>query len=98
MKRVFSTHNLQLAHHKKNLLEAAGIRAVVRNEILSSAMGELPPAETQIEVWVLNEADYPRAQTVLLQPPADPDWKCGCGETLGGQFTQCWKCGAYRPL
>jgi hypothetical protein len=96
VKRVFSTHNLQLAHHKKNLLEAAGIRATVRNEMLSSAMGELPPAETLIEVWV-DEKDYEKAQPILLTVPAGPDWKCGCGETLGGQFTQCWNCGAYKP-
>jgi hypothetical protein len=95
VKRVFSTHNLQLAHHKKNLLEAEGIRAIVRNEMLSSAMGELPPAETQIEVWV-ETADYEKAQSLLITPPRGPDWLCGCGESLGGQFTQCWKCGEYR--
>jgi hypothetical protein len=97
VKRVFSTHNLQLAHHKKNLLEAEGIRAVVRNEMLSSAMGELPPAETQMEVWIVEDRHYERAQEILLARPAGPDWKCACGETLGPQFTQCWKCGAYRP-
>ena len=65
MKRVFSTHNLQLAHHKKNLLEAAGIRVALRNEMLSSAMGELPPAETQVEVWV-EEKDYEKSQSILV--------------------------------
>ena len=97
MKRVFSTHNLQLAHHKKNLLEAAGIPAAVKNEMLSSAMGELPPLETQIEVWV-EEKDYERSQTILLTPASGPNWKCSCGETLGPQFTQCWNCEAYRPV
>jgi len=97
VKRVFSTHNLQLAHHKKNLLEAAGIRAAVRNEILSSAMGELPPAETLIEVWIVEDGDYERAQVILVAPASGPDWKCTCGEMLGPQFTQCWQCGAYRP-
>ena len=79
------------------MLEAAGIRAVVRNEFLSSAMGELPPAECQAEVWVLNDADAQRAEAILLASPASgPDWTCGCGEVLGAQFTQCWRCGAYR--
>jgi hypothetical protein len=96
VRRVFSTHNLQLAHHNRNVLEAEGIRAVVRNEILSSAMGELPPAETQVEVWVVDDADAARAERLLLGAPAGPDWKCACGETLGAQFTQCWRCGAYR--
>ena len=40
----------------RNLLENAGIEVVVKNAILSSAMGELPPAECQAEVWVLNDS------------------------------------------
>ena len=79
------------------MLEAAGIRAVVRNEFLSSAMGELPPAECQAEVWVLNDADAQQAERILLAgPPSGPDWTCSCGEVLGAQFSQCWRCGAYR--
>ncbi len=97
MKRVFSSFNLQIVHHAKNLLQAEGIRAVVKNEMLSSAMGELPPAECQAELWVINESDAQRAEAILLKKEnAGPDWDCVCGETLGGQFTQCWHCGAYR--
>src|SRR5258708_33971208 len=65
VKRVFSSYNLAAAHHARNLLEVEGIRAVVRNELLSSAMGELPPAECQIEVWVMREEDAERAELVL---------------------------------
>ena len=100
MKRVFSTFNLQAAHHTRNLLEAEGIRAVVRNEILSSAMGELPPAECQVEVWVLREADAERAAEILRNPRGrgEAPWRCAsCGESSEGQFTQCWRCGAVRP-
>ena len=96
MKRVFSSFNLQIVHHAKNVLAAHGIRAAVKNEILSSAMGELPPAECQAELWV-NASDAARAEEILsgAENPG-PDWTCGCGEALGGQFTQCWRCGAYR--
>ena len=99
MKRVFSSHNLVLAHHCRNLLEAEGIRTEVRNQMLSSAMGEIPPAECQAEVWVLRDEDVARAEEVLRRPPlAGPDWKCGgCGEVSGAQFAQCWQCGASRP-
>jgi hypothetical protein len=100
VKRVFSTFNLQAAHHSRNLLEAEGIRAVVRNEILSSAMGELPPAECQVEVWVLREADAARALEILRNPRGrgEAPWRCtSCGESSEGQFTQCWRCGAFRP-
>jgi len=97
VKRVFGSFNQQVVHHSKNLLEAAGIRVLIRNQYLSSAMGELPPAECQAEVWVLDDADAGRAEEVLRwKPPPGPDWRCSCGETLGGQFTQCWSCGAYR--
>ena len=95
MKRVFSSFNLQLVHHCRNLLEAEGIRASVRNEMLSSAMGELPPAECQAELWVA-EADALRALGVLHRQETGPEWTCECGERSGPQFTQCWRCGAYR--
>jgi len=98
MKRVFSSHNLVLVHHFRNLLEAEGIETEVRNQMLSSAMGELPPAECQAELWVLHDEDKARAEEALRRPPVrGPDWKCaGCGEILGAQFAQCWKCGASR--
>ena len=98
MKRVYSSHNATLVHHFRNLLEAEGIETEVRNAILSSAMGELPPAECQAEVWVLHERDVNRAEEVLRRPVASgPAWNCSaCGESCEAQFTQCWKCGAVR--
>ena len=95
MKRVFSSHNLQLVHHWRNVLAAEGIRAHVRNEMLSSAMGELPPAECQAELWV-EEPDAARAQALLDATITGPEWTCACGETLGAQFTDCWRCGRPR--
>jgi hypothetical protein len=61
-------------------------------------MGELPPAECQAEVWVLDDADGEKAQQILRRPAVSgPDWQCThCGETLGAQFAQCWSCGRYR--
>jgi hypothetical protein len=97
VKRVFSSYNLQIVHHARNLLEAAGVRAVVKNEFLASGMGELPPAECQPELWVMRDSDAARAEEILRFPAqATNDWRCGCGETLGGQFTQCWHCGSQR--
>ena len=97
MKRVFSSWNLAAVHHARNVLEAEGIRAVVRNQYLSSAMGDLPPAECQAELWILRETDQAVAEQLLFRPqPAGPEWRCNCGETLGAQFSQCWNCGSYR--
>jgi hypothetical protein len=98
MKRIFSSHNIALVHHSRNLLEAEGVKTEVRNEFLASAMGELPPAECQAELWVLDAADEQRALALLHSaPPGGPDWQCrGCGESSGPQFTHCWNCGALR--
>ena len=100
MKRIYSSFNLAAVHHARNLLDAEGIRAVVRNEMLSSAMGELPPAECQTEVWILKEEEAARAEVVVRNsffPKNEPAWECAsCGETCEGQFTQCWRCAAYR--
>ena len=98
MKRVFSSYNIVAVHHARNLLDAEGIRAVVKNQILSSAMGELPPAECQAELWVLDDSDCARAEAILRRNPASgPPWACAsCGEACELQFTQCWRCGAYR--
>jgi hypothetical protein len=98
LKRVFSSFDRIAVHHAKNLLASEGIRTEIRNEFLASAMGEIPPAECQAEVWILNDEDAARAAAVLRRtPPAGPDWRCAsCGESSGPQFTQCWKCGALR--
>ncbi|HEU5178921.1 MAG TPA: DUF2007 domain-containing protein [Burkholderiales bacterium] len=95
MKRVLGSWNQTVVYHARNLLQAQGIEALVRNATLSSALGELPPTET--ELWVMNDADLPRAQEILSAAPAGgAEWTCECGERLAPQFTQCWKCGAYR--
>ena len=96
MKRVFSSHNQILIHHFRNLLEAEGIEGEVRNLRLASAMGELPPAECQAELWV-NDQDLPKAHDLIFRSKTTgPDWTCKCGENSGPQFTHCWKCGAAR--
>jgi putative signal transducing protein len=95
LKRVFGSFNQTVVYHARNLLQAQGIEVLVRNATLSSALGELPPTET--ELWVMNDEDLQRAQEILSAvPAAGPEWICQCGERLGPQFTQCWKCGANR--
>jgi hypothetical protein len=97
LKRIYSSFNQVAVHHLRNLLETAGIPAVVRNTMLSSAMGELPTLECEAQLWILEDSDQQRAEQVISAPPVTgTDWTCRCGETLGPQFTQCWRCGAER--
>lgn len=87
--------------HLKNLLEAEGIAASVRNDILSGAMGEMPLNETWPELWLERPIDLQRARALitaaLAAGTASPDWVCpGCGETIEGVFQICWRCGQSR--
>ncbi|MBK8064240.1 MAG: DUF2007 domain-containing protein [Betaproteobacteria bacterium] len=101
MRRVYSSASLAAAHHARNLLEAAGIGAFVKNEMLASALGELPFADCQPEVWVADPAQAESAERILREGPLRlaedaAVWQCTCGEICEGQFTQCWRCGALR--
>lgn len=102
MRRVFSSFDLAAAHHARNLLQAEGIRTLLKNEILSSGAGELPPSECQIEVWVLDDSVAARAESIVRHEAraaaGAAAWRCvGCGEALEPQFTHCWRCGRARP-
>jgi hypothetical protein len=86
----------------KGLLEEVEIRCMIRNEYLSSAMGEIPFLQTSPELWILNDADYLRARAMLetwqtTRIETSDGWACDdCGETIEGQFTSCWQCGNER--
>jgi hypothetical protein len=100
VKLLYSSPNAMLVNHVRNLLEAAGIEARMKNEFLGGGAGELPPTEAWPELWVADE-DYPGARRIvdeLEQDVALPPWRCAnCGEEVEGQFSVCWNCGAPRP-
>jgi hypothetical protein len=74
---------------------------LVRNDELSTALGEIPFVECYPELWVVDDEVYPRARLLLdkwLGEQEEPrgSWQCACGELLEGQFETCWKCGNER--
>lgn len=83
----------------KDLLENEAISCFIKNEGLAIAQGEIPITECYPEVWILNDEDYAKAADVLsgFQTPQSEgrnSWVCPtCGETIEGQFSDCWKCG-----
>ncbi len=102
MQLLYSSLKLLEIHHLKNLLEAEGIRCQIRNELLSRLAGEIPFTECAPELWLLDERDLARARQIVTDfdrgPATGPAWLClNCGETLEGQFSACWHCGAPRP-
>lgn len=100
MTRIYSTPNGPVAHLVRHALEQDGIAAEVRGETRAAFVGEIPPIEAWIEVWVA-EADAPEADRIAReftaeQPAGDP-WACACGEAIDAVFATCWACGAAAP-
>ncbi len=85
------------------MLELRGIYTTVRNENLHSVMGSIPPTECWIELWILDDDRTEEASQIVDSISSEPreaeyDWRCaGCGERIGGQFTDCWNCGSPSP-
>lgn len=97
--RTFALWELPLAGMFNDLLRKEGIDCLLRNEQLSSAMGEIPFIECYPEIWVIDDETYPRAKLLLDnwltdQDPAASNWTCPeCGESSEGHFNACWSCG-----
>ncbi len=108
MKKVFVAKHPAEAHLVRGLLEAEGIRAEVQGESLFGARGQAPVTpDTLPTVWIAVDEDLPRATELLagfdkwdVPPQAESEtWSCPqCGERVEGQFQQCWRCGAERPV
>ena len=104
MKQLHVARHAPEAHLVKGYLESHGIAAVVRGEYLTSGWGELPV--DVCAVWIAEDADYARAQALLVsflrgdaaREYRGQGWRCAqCGEDIEGQFTACWKCGVAKP-
>jgi putative signal transducing protein len=99
MKRLHSAKDPLMIGHLKNVLATFGIKCVARNSDLISAAGELPPVECWPELWVVDDDKFSRARAILRKTLAPlhsvkKPWHCaGCGETIEGQFSECWNCG-----
>ena len=100
MTRIYSTPNAPVAHLVRHALEQDGIAAEVRGETRAAFVGEVPPIEAWVEVWVADanavEADR-IARTFTADPPDADPWACACGEAVDAVFATCWACGASAP-
>jgi len=100
MVRIYSSLNSTAAYNVRNALEARGIRCEVRGEQRGTLFGEIPMPDAMTEVWLLDGAQKALAQEVLseTETPQASSWTCrNCGESVEGQFTECWNCQAHRP-
>jgi hypothetical protein len=96
MKLVFTAENRFIVGNAKNILDSHSISVVLRNEFSSSAVGEISPFDTWLEVWVVNDSDYHRACEILESSLSKKDaapWVCqNCREENDISFEMCWNC------
>ena len=100
MKRLTTAPNLALATLWADMLTHAGISASVQRAYASSIAGELPPDQSQPEVWIMDNDMLVKARALLddLRHPQHRHWPCpGCGEVVDGPFEECWNCGRAMP-
>ncbi len=100
MKSVFSASNIALVSIYQNILEQLGFRTWIKNEFLSSGVGELPPIECWPQLCV-DDSFFEEAQRIIEEALSEKNmtpWSCdSCNEDIEGQFTECWRCGRSRP-
>jgi len=102
MKQIFSSPIVGEIPHLRNMLESAGIRCLLRNEMAAGLSPEIPLAESIPELWIqddhkLAEALQIKAVFKAKAAVVGADWNCqACGESSESQFTSCWKCGATK--
>ena len=82
MIQIFTAENAFEAHLVRGRLEADGLRAEVRGEWLTGALGELPVTGL-VGVWVKNE-DVERARALLQQMEEFAETDDEAAEDLAG--------------
>ena len=100
-KLLYSSFDTIFLGYIETLLSQSGIPTEYRNQYVSGGVGELPPVDVTPELWV-EEAVFARAEAIVQQATSNENdmaaqWVCPeCGETIEGQFAQCWQCGYWR--
>ncbi len=109
MKEVFRHSDAGLVAVRQSILESAGIVTFVRNAdtqqalVLGLITAILPLPDFWPTLCVMNDEEYPTAMEILRDMKDDfgapqAEWKCPkCGETVPGNFAECWSCGPSEP-
>ncbi|MFT5706659.1 MAG: hypothetical protein ACI9ES_000946 [Oceanospirillaceae bacterium] len=94
--RLLYTHpNALIVLNAKNIIELSCIKVELRNEFSLAAVGELPPVDNWLELWVVEDMHYQRALDLLasFNEEKKEDWQCiQCLEMNGDAFEYCWNC------
>ncbi|MDH5518869.1 MAG: DUF2007 domain-containing protein [Gammaproteobacteria bacterium] len=99
MKKLYACADRVMLYHVNNVMKSEGIDCVIKNDMIYSLAGEVPVNEVWPELWLIDETQQKKAETVLSALLASAKttsaaWRCRqCGEEHGSQFTACWRCG-----
>ncbi len=108
MTEVFTHPDYGRVDLVRSVLADAGIACEIRGEEKRELIPGMPMPSCDPALHVANEADLPRAKSVVAEflaaekqraeSSAGTEWKCAqCGEMVPGNFDSCWKCDALRP-
>ena len=67
MIKVFEDFDITLVGYYQSVLEANGIDTFMKNQFGTGGLGELPFVEVVPQLWVLNEAEAPRAAAMIKE-------------------------------
>jgi len=97
VRMVYTNANRFIVGNARNILESYDFKIFVKNEYASSAIGEVSPFDSWVQLWVVNDSDYDRACRVLEGAISDKTaapWVCKkCDEENDESFEFCWNCG-----
>ncbi len=101
MKRVHIAATLIDAQLAADTLSSLGIPNHIFNANAAGALGEVPFANAQPEIWVEDDGQAARASEILASvknAAAGTDKACPhCGEANPSHFLTCWHCGSALP-
>ena len=84
--QIFSHRERPLANLLRERLAGEGIVCLVRNDELSSALGEIPFVECYPELWVVDDEVWPRAQAAAGEVAGR-----GGGSRPGMDLSRLWR-------
>lgn len=103
MLKVYDAENQIDAQLALDILQGAGIEAVMKGGLLSGAAGELP-AMGLVTLWIKDSGQESLAKEIIAEYESNkfsdaPSQKCpACAEMIEGNFSCCWNCGTELPV
>ncbi len=101
MREIFSDPDYTRVGYFESVLKEAGIRCFIQ----SANTYNLTGIKTYPGLCIIDDEDYeaalgllePLHQKQICEAVPQTDWKCPhCGESVPGEFDQCWNCDAIR--